>query len=141
MTLNGKQSYSINLNTNYSIVHDFEEVHLASEESYINFCRGIGIPHFQSFLLANFANKFHMSLPSSHIVSRQDLVRGLYQTMAYYRSIGHDKTLLKVSDLERLMDEKELQILKLRAVKDQLDLKAKKKAQRLLSLGSLVMVG
>lgn len=69
MNINGNHSYALNFNTNYSIVHDFEEINRQSEEAYIAFSQGIGLPRYSSFLLANFANKFHKSMPSSSPVN------------------------------------------------------------------------
>ncbi len=38
ITINKKYSYSINLNPNFSIVHDFEDNNRRSEEAYLAYC-------------------------------------------------------------------------------------------------------
>jgi hypothetical protein len=59
MNINETHSYALNLNPNFSIVHNFEDIDRTSEEAYITFCQGIGLPRYSAFLLANFTNKFH----------------------------------------------------------------------------------
>lgn len=59
MNINGSHGYALNLNTNFSIVHNFEDINRTSEEAYFEYCQGIGLPRYTSFLQANFANKLH----------------------------------------------------------------------------------
>lgn len=57
-------TYALNLNENFSIVNDREDHgDRTSEEAYLTYCRGIGLPQYSSFLLANLANKLHHTLP------------------------------------------------------------------------------
>lgn len=59
-----KQNYAINLNEAFSISgggYKSKE----SEEAYLDYCSGIGLPKYSSFLLANFASKLHKSLPTA----------------------------------------------------------------------------
>jgi hypothetical protein len=53
------------MNPNYSIVHDIAQIDSNNEEAYLNYCRGIGLPKYSSFLLANFAHKLHQTLPDN----------------------------------------------------------------------------
>ncbi len=61
--------------------------------------------------------------------------------MSYYRSVGDDKSLLRVSDLERLIEQKQSELIKLNAVKKQLDKKADFRSKALITLGSTIFVG
>ncbi len=72
----------------------------------MSYCEGIGLPRYQALLLSNFASKIHTSLPNKDKVSTEDIIKGLYSSMGYYRSVGTDKSLLKVSDLEKMISEK-----------------------------------
>jgi len=64
------------------------------------------LPRYQAYLLSNFASKVHQSLPNTEMVKSKDIIKGIYETMSYYRSLGTDKSLFKVSDMVRVMDEK-----------------------------------
>lgn len=97
-------SYALNLNQSFTIVDDYEEKSKLCEESYLKYNLGIGLPKYSSFLLANFANKLHHSIPQSETVKTEDIMKGLQQTMIYYRSVGNDKTLLKVSEIEKMIE-------------------------------------
>lgn len=44
-------------------------------------------------------------------------MKGLYQTMGYFRSIGSDKTQLKVSDIERLLEQRQKELIELNKTK------------------------
>lgn len=99
-----KYSYAINLNSSFSITNDFKENDIQGEEAYLSYCVGIGLPKYTSFLLANFANKFHKTLPRKENVSNEEILKGLYQTIAYYRALGNDRSILKVSDIEHLLN-------------------------------------
>jgi hypothetical protein len=61
--------------------------------------------------------------------------------MLYYRSVGHDKSLLKVSDLERVIEQRQSELIKLTKVKKVLDAKAEFRSRALLSLGSTIFFG
>ncbi len=56
-----RQRYAINLNQSFSITNKNEAK--AGEEKYLEYCLGIGLPTYHSFMLANFASKFHQTLP------------------------------------------------------------------------------
>jgi hypothetical protein len=47
-------------------------------------------------LLANFAAKLHQTLPSDGVVKNETILKGLQQTMSYFRSVGNHDSLLKV---------------------------------------------
>jgi len=74
------------------------------EEAYLDYCLGIGLPKRSSFLLANFASKFHQALPKNNAMTNLEIVSGLQQTMSYYRSLTNNLTTLTVSELESLID-------------------------------------
>jgi hypothetical protein len=44
--------------------------------------------------------------------------------MGYFRSIGSDKSIMKVSDLERLMENKQTELIELNKVKHEVEAKA-----------------
>jgi hypothetical protein len=72
---NIEQKYAVNLNPNFSISNQH---HLKSgEEAYLDYCLGIGLPKRASFLLANFASKFHHSLPKNKPMTNLEIVHGL----------------------------------------------------------------
>ncbi|CDW84477.1 UNKNOWN [Stylonychia lemnae] len=133
-------SYALNLNSKFSIVHNYEEQNKQSEESYLQYTLGIGLPKYSSFLLANFANKLHHSYPKTRTVKTEDILKGLQQTMNYYRSVGHDKSLLKVSEIEKLIDQKQRELVKLNEKRSQLYKKADFRAQLLLFSGSSIFI-
>ncbi len=57
-----RHNYSINLNQGFTIssgTHRSKQ----SEEAYLDYCQGIGLPKYTSFLLSNFSHKLHESLP------------------------------------------------------------------------------
>jgi hypothetical protein len=60
-----KWNYAINLNEGFSISSAQGHSHRskASEEAYLEYCLGIGLPKYSSFVLANFASKLHHTLP------------------------------------------------------------------------------
>ena len=124
LSINDSYSYSVNLNPNYSIVHNFEDNNRQSEEAYLHYCQGIGLPQYNSFLLANFTNKLHHTLPEKATVNKDEIIKGLYQTMGYFRSISHEQNLMKVSDLERVMEQKKSELVDLYSTKAILDKKA-----------------
>jgi hypothetical protein len=82
------------LNENFAIASGMHKSK-ASEESYLEYCLGIGLPKYSSFILANFASKLHHTLPKSF--DNNTVMKGLQQTMSYYRSTGNHKSNLKVS--------------------------------------------
>jgi hypothetical protein len=49
----------------------------SGEEAYLDYCLGIGLPKRASFLLANFASKFHHSLPKNKPMTNLEIVHGL----------------------------------------------------------------
>lgn len=59
--------------------------------------------------------------------------------MSYYRSLGTHKSLLKVSDLERLLDRRQSELIALTQTKAALDAKADFRAKALLTLGSSII--
>lgn len=61
--------------------------------------------------------------------------------MGYYRSVGNDKSLLKVSDIERMIEQRQNELIKLNQFKKVLDAKADFKSKALLTLGSTVFFG
>ena len=71
----------------------------------------------------------------------EDIIKSVHQTMSYYRSVGNDKSLLKVSDLERAIEHKQSELIKLNQLKKVLDAKADFRSRMLLSLGSTIFVG
>ena len=117
-------SYALNLNQSFSIVHNYEEKNKSSEEAYLHYNLGIGLPKYSSFLLANFANKLHRSIPQSETVKTNDIIKGLNQTLNYYRSVGNDKSLMRVSDIERMIEARQHELYKLNETKHALDKKA-----------------
>lgn len=60
--------------------------------------------------------------------------------MSYYRSLGTDKSLLKVSEMVQIIDEKQAQLIELAEQKKKLDRKADFRAQSLIVLGSSVLM-
>ncbi len=60
--------------------------------------------------------------------------------MGYFRSIGTDKSIMKVSDLERLMENKQTQLIELNKVKKEVEKKADFRSQALLLMGSSVLI-
>ena len=68
-------SYAINLNQSFSINKDDKNKN--SEEAYLQYNLGIGLPKYSSFLLANFANKLHQSLPKSETVKSEEILKSL----------------------------------------------------------------
>ena len=55
-------NYAVNLNEGFAIANSYKTK--ASEEAYLDYCMGIGLPKYSSFVLANFASKLHHTLPS-----------------------------------------------------------------------------
>jgi hypothetical protein len=76
--------YTINLNQSFSITNLNEKK--TGEEKYLEYCLGIGLPQRNSYFLANFASKFHHTLPKSTAFSQKEILIGLHKTMAYYRA-------------------------------------------------------
>jgi hypothetical protein len=102
------------LSQNYSIQQESDiQNPKQAEDVYLKFCRGIGLPSYTSYLLANFANKFHHSLPQTDEMKSEDIIKSLQQTIQYYRSVGKSKSLLKVSDLERIIEQKRTELIKI----------------------------
>jgi len=75
----GKNNYAINLNEGFQINGAIEGSYTSktSEEAYLEYCLGIGLPRYPSFLLANFASKLHQSLPSERTVKNEAILKGL----------------------------------------------------------------
>ena len=69
------QKYAINLNSNFSISNAHHSK--AGEEAYLDYCLGIGLSKYTSFLLANFAAKLHQSLPKNNKMTNEEIIRGL----------------------------------------------------------------
>lgn len=61
--------------------------------------------------------------------------------MGYYRSVGDDKSLMKVSDIERMIEKRQNELIKLNQLKKQLDKKADFRSKSLLTLGSTIFFG
>lgn len=70
LNINKKYSYSLNLNKNYSIVHDSEDNNRESEEAYLAYCQGIGLPKYSSLLLANFTNKLNHTITAGDNIKK-----------------------------------------------------------------------
>lgn len=68
-------SYALNLNQSFSITNDSQDKQ--SEEAYLHYNTGIGLPKYPSFLLANFANKLHHSLPKTETVKTEEVLKSL----------------------------------------------------------------
>lgn len=49
----------------------------------------------------------HKSLPKKENIDKQTLENAIYQTMIYYRSVGDDKSLLRITDLEKMIQQRE----------------------------------
>ena len=62
-----KNNYAINLNEGFAIGSGVGSsgsyTSKTSEEAYLEYCLGIGLPRYPSFLLANFSSKLHQNLP------------------------------------------------------------------------------
>ena len=138
---NERYTYAINLSSNYCITSNCEENNKKSEEAYLSYCEGIGLPRYQALLLSNFASKIHESLPSGEKVKTEDIIKGLYTSMSYYRSVGTDKSLLKVSEIERLITDKQAELHELNDKKAALYRKADFRSRALLLLGSSFFIG
>ena len=61
--------------------------------------------------------------------------------MGYFRSVGSDKTQLKVSDIERMLETRQKELITLNKTKQALDKKADFRARMLLNLGSTIFLG
>lgn len=133
-----KNNYAINLNEGFVIGSGAGSSGSSktSEEAYLEYCLGIGLPRYPSFLLANFASKLHQTLPAEHTVKNEAILKGLQQTMSYFRSVGNHDSMLKVSDIERMLDERQHELIKLTETKSKLDKKADFRSRALLTLGS-----
>jgi hypothetical protein len=75
-------NYAINLNEGFSIsntanLQGGSYKSKTSEEAYLQYCLGIGLPKYSSFLLANFASKLHQTLPSERTVKNDTILKGL----------------------------------------------------------------
>lgn len=69
------QNYAINLNEGFAIGSEGGYKSKTSEEAYLEYCLGIGLPKYSSFLLANLASKLHKSLPQKqHNVSNDSIL-------------------------------------------------------------------
>ena len=77
VTKNGvKWNYAINLNEGFAIAnHGYRNKN--SEEAYLEYCLGIGLPKYSSFILANFASKLHHTLPKENKVGSETILKGL----------------------------------------------------------------
>jgi len=109
---NVKHNFSINLNQGFSIatgVHRSKE----SEEAYLDYCLGIGLPKYSSFLLSNFASKLHQSLPKGDTVSNQAIIESLRHTLSYFRPVVNKSAHLSVSEVERQIEERQAELLRL----------------------------
>lgn len=60
--------------------------------------------------------------------------------MSYFRSAGSHMTLLKVSDMERLLDTRQSELIELNTLKKELDKKADRRARVALTLGSSIFI-
>lgn len=67
-------SYALNLSQNFSIENEGDSGNRTAEDAYLSYCRGIGLPRYASYLLSNFANKLHQSLPKTKEVSSEDII-------------------------------------------------------------------
>lgn len=116
-----KNNYAINLNEGFAIGSGASSngsyTSKTSEEAYLEYCLGIGLPKYPSFLLANFASKLHQTLPSERSVKNTAILKGLQQTMSYFRSVGNHDSMLKVSDIERMLDERQHELIMLNETK------------------------
>lgn len=61
--------------------------------------------------------------------------------MAYYRSVGNDKSLLKVSDLEKMIGQRQNELIQMNETKKKLYKKADFRAKSLIFLGSSIFIG
>jgi hypothetical protein len=68
-------SYALNLSQNFSIENHGDSGNRTEEDAYLAYCRGIGLPSYTSYLLSNFANKLHQSLPKSNEVKSEDIIK------------------------------------------------------------------
>lgn len=78
------QKYAINLNQSFKITNQNESK--SGEEKYLEYCLGIGLPSYHSFMLANFASKLHQTLPKHHHFTAATILQGLSHTLSYFRS-------------------------------------------------------
>jgi len=62
-----RHNYALNLNDAFSIDSRRGSGYKSktSEEAYLDYCLGIGLPQYSSYLLANFASKIHQTLPQN----------------------------------------------------------------------------
>ena len=114
MTLRMKGSqnglkYALNLNQSFSISNKNEKK--TGEEKYLEYCLGIGLPMRNSFFMANFASKLHHTLPQERLFNQKDIIKGLMQTMSYYRATTnsiYDPTKMdkSVSEVEAIIEAK-----------------------------------
>lgn len=58
--------------------------------------------------------------------------------MSYFRSVGNHKTVLRVADLERLIEERQQELISLNVTKQKLDKKADFRSRALLALTSSI---
>lgn len=132
-----RQNYSINLNESFSISSGGHRSKI-SEEAYLDYCLGIGLPKYSSFLLSNFASKLHQAIPQQEKVDNATIMKSVEQTMSYFRSVGNHNTLLKVCDIEHMIDERQTELIKMNSIKAKLDRKADFRSRSLLTLGSSI---
>jgi hypothetical protein len=78
MSINDQYTFSINLNPAFKIATDSDDINRESEEAYLKYCRGIGLPKYPSFLLANFTSKLHNAFPQKEVNKTEDIINGIY---------------------------------------------------------------
>jgi Mitochondrial calcium uniporter len=71
-------------------------------------------------------------------MNNEVIVKGLQQTLSYYRAIANNWSNLKVSDLEHLIEERQQQLIVLNEKKKICDKKANFRARDLLAMGSTI---
>ena len=148
MTLRMKGSqnglkYALNLNQIFSISNKNEKK--TGEEKYLEYCLGIGLPMRNSFFMANFASKLHHTLPQERLFNQKDIIKGLMQTMSYYRATSnsiYDPTKMdkSVSEVEAIIEAKQKEYIEICKKKEVLDKKARWRSKAVLTLGSSIII-
>mmetsp|Transcript_4148 Transcript_4148/g.4005 ORF Transcript_4148/g.4005 Transcript_4148/m.4005 type:complete len:100 (+) Transcript_4148:115-414(+) len=98
------------------------------------------MPKYSSFLLANFINKLHLTIPNQDEMKQEHIMDSLYKTLAYFKSTTHEDKLKKVSDLEMIIEEKQAELIKMNAIKEVIDKRAKFRSNALITLGSTILI-
>jgi len=143
MTLDNTETYVIKLGEGHSAVKhtNKDDIFEPNEESFYMYCKSIGIPNKNSEILAAFLDKTYNGIPSLKSKT-EDIKSNIFNSLAAFRSLPENKwNTSKASELKKILDKKEKELVTQNFIKEGLDKKALRRANSILYLGGSVLMG